>query len=93
MGLAGFALGLLYGACVPLFDRLSGHRMRISAGMFANLSPLATALAGIAIFVWLSGTLRLPQRRGMVFVVCILPGAMVELLLSTIIGAIARTIA
>jgi hypothetical protein len=93
MGLAGFAVGLLYGATTTFFDRLSGHPLRISTGMFANISPLVTALAGIAIFVWLSGTLRLPQKRGMVFVVCIFPGAMVELLLSAIIGTIARTIA
>jgi hypothetical protein len=93
MGLAGFAVGLLYGAATTFFDRLSGHGMRASTGIFANMSPIATALVGIAIFVWLSGTLRLPQKRGMVFVVCIFPGAMVELLLRAIIGTIARTIA
>ena len=93
MGLAGFGVGLLYGAGTTFFDRLSGHGMGASTGIFANVSPLLTAAVGIAVFVWLSGTLRLPQKRGMVFVVSILPGAMVELLLRAIIGTIARTIA
>jgi hypothetical protein len=93
MGLAGFAVGLLYGAATTFFDRLSRHGAGASAGIFANMSPIVIAALGIAVFVWLSGTLRLPQKRGMVFVVCIFPGAMVELLLRAIIGTIARAIA
>jgi hypothetical protein len=93
MGLAGFAVGLLYGAGTTFFDRLSLHRVGTSTGIFASMSPIVTAVVGIGLFVWLAGTLRLPQKRGMVFVVCIFPGAIVELLLWAIIGTIARTIA
>ncbi len=94
MGLAGFAAGLLYGAATTFFDRLTGHRTGTSTAIFVlqNMSPIVTAALGIAVFVWLSGTLRLPQKRGVVFVVCIFPGAMVELLLSAVIGTIARAI-
>ena len=94
-GLAGFAVGLLYGAAATFFDRWSGHRYDSAFRflLFQSMSPVVTALVGIAVFIWLAGTLRLPRKRGMIFVVCIFPGAMVELLLSAIIGAITRTIA
>lgn len=95
MGAAGFAVGLLYGAATTIFDRSHLHRNASTIKLFApqNMSPIITALLGIAIFIWLSGTLRLPRKRGMIFIVCIFPGAMVELLLSAIIATIARTIA
>jgi hypothetical protein len=92
---AGFAVGLLYGAATRILNRLSGHGTAASAGLPAwqSLSPLVIAVLGIALFIWLSGTLRLPRKPGIIFVVCIFPGAMVELLLSVLISTIARTIA
>jgi hypothetical protein len=91
MGLTGFAVGMLYGVATTLLNHLNGHRASPSMGILAwlNVSPIVTALIGIAIFIWLAGTLRLPQKRGVVFVVCILPGALVELLLSAIFRAMA----
>jgi hypothetical protein len=92
---AGFAVGLLYGAATRLLSRMGSHGAAASAGFptWQSLSPLAVAVVGIALFIWLSGTLRLPRKPGMIFIVCIFPGAMVELLLSALIGTIARTIA
>lgn len=92
MGVAGFAVGLLYGVVTHFVDRLGGHRT-VSASGVLSISPMIIALLGIVLFVWLAGTLRLPQKRGMVFIVCIFPGAMVELLLSAIVSTITRTIA
>jgi len=92
MSVAGFAVGLLYGVVTHFVDRLGGHRA-VSASGLLSISPIVIALLGIVLFVWLAGTLRLPQKRGMVFIVCIFPGAMVELLLSAIVSTITRTIA
>jgi hypothetical protein len=91
MGSAGFAVGLLYGAAMTFFDRPDAHRNAspIHFLPFQSMSPIITAVVGIALFIWLSGTLRLPRKRGMIFIVCIFPGAMVELLLSAIIRTIA----
>jgi hypothetical protein len=94
-GSAGFALGFFYGMATTLFDRFNTHRYASPARFFAllNVSPIVVALLGLAVFIWLAGTLRLPRKRGTIFIVCIFPGAMVELLLSAIIGTIVRTIA
>jgi hypothetical protein len=95
MSSAGFAVGLLYGAFATFVDHLVAHRDAAPVWFFRllSISPVVTALLGIAAFVWVAGTLRLPRQRGMIFAVCIFPGAMVELLLSGMIGAIARMIA
>jgi hypothetical protein len=95
MGLAGFAVGLFYAAITTHLYRLATPRAGGASHIFAllNASPIITAVLGIAVFFWLSGTMRLPRNRGMVFVICIFPGALVELLFSGIIGTIARTIA
>jgi hypothetical protein len=57
------------------------------------MSPGLNALLGIAVFIWAAGTFRLPRQRGMIFVICIFPAAMMERLLITIVGVIARMIA
>jgi hypothetical protein len=95
MGVAGFAVGLLYGAAATSFEHWSGHRYSLPFRflLLQNVSPIIVAAVGLAAFIWLAGTLRLPQKRGIIFVVCIFPGAMVELLLSAIVGTITRMIA
>lgn len=95
MGAAGFAVGLLYGAAVTSFEHWSGHRYGspLRFLLLQSVSLIVVAAIGLFVFIWLAGTLRLPQKRGIIFVVCIFPGAMVELLLSGIVTAIVRTIA
>ncbi len=95
VGLAGFVIGLLYGAVTNYLDQLVEHRAGAERGAFTLLhaSPIIAAVLGIAVFIWLSGTLRLPRKRSAVFMICIFPGALVGLLLSAIIGKITRTIA
>jgi hypothetical protein len=94
-GLGGFLVGLLYGMATASFNRFSGQHMATPGTILAllNIVPIAAALLGIAIFVWLAGTLRLPQKPGTVFVVCIFPGAVMVPLVLAIAGAITRTIA
>jgi uncharacterized membrane protein len=95
MGLAGFIIGLLYGSLTNYFDQLNDQHAGTARGILTLLhaSPLIAAVLSITIFIWLSGTLRLPQKRSAVFMICIFPGTLVGLLLSAIIGTITRTIA
>ena len=95
IGLAGFAAGLLYAAVTTHLDKVGIPRTGTAGSIFAllNASPIITAVLGIAVFFWLSGTMRLPRNRGMVFVICLFPGALFELLLRGIIGTITGTIA
>lgn len=95
MCLAGFALGLLFGAFGTFVDRLGGHQDASPVWFyrFLSISPGLNALLGIAVFIWAAGTFRLPRQRGMIFVICIFPAAMMERLLITIVGVIARMIA
>jgi hypothetical protein len=94
-GLAGFLIGLLYGLATTSFNRFSGQQVATPATILAllNIVPIAAALLGIAIFVWLAGTLRLPQKPGTVFVVCIFPGAVLVPLVLAIAGAVTRKFA
>jgi len=99
MGLAGFVIGLLYGAVTNYFDRLSGHlnghaggaASRIFSTLFVN--PLISAALVVLILIWLSGTLRFPRKPYVVFLICLPVGIVIERLLSDILGAIVRTTA
>jgi hypothetical protein len=97
VGLAGFVVGLLDGAMTTYFDQLSGYRAGLSPRIFAwqNVSPVVTAVLGLAFFIWISGTLRLPQKRSAiaVFLISFFPGALVEVLFSTIFNTVSRMIA
>jgi hypothetical protein len=95
MGLAGFAVGLLLGAFGTFVDHLGGHQDVSSVWFyrFLIMSPGLNALLGIAVFIWVAGTFRLPRQRVAIFVICIFPAAMMERLLIAIVRTISRTIA
>ena len=58
MGVAGFAVGLLYGMAATFFDRWSGHRYGSPFRflLLQNVSPIVVAAAGLAVFIGLAGT-------------------------------------
>jgi hypothetical protein len=93
-GSTGFAAGFLYGAATTFFDHVhvARHSAMAKGIAFQDISPILTGVLGIAFFIWLSGTFRLPRKRGVLFILCVFPGALVELLLSGIVAILAGTI-